>query len=124
MSYPVKQTPRFSQDQAAALARERFHLTAVTEPLPSERDQNFRLDDATGGRFVLKIANAGETREMLECQNLAMTHLAESGEGLFDRTDACPRVCRAPGGEDILSVSGSDGACHFVRLLTYLPGKP
>ncbi|WP_319407245.1 aminotransferase class III-fold pyridoxal phosphate-dependent enzyme [uncultured Desulfosarcina sp.] len=124
MSNLVRQAPRFSERQAAALAENLFNLSASAEGLPSERDQNFRLQDGTGGQFVLKIANAAETREVLELQNRAMTHVAEQGAALFDESAPCPRVLSAPGGEEILSIPGQDGASHFVRLLTYLPGKP
>ncbi len=124
MSNLVRHAPRFNEHQAAALAKELFNITAPADRLPSERDQNFRLQDEMGGQFVLKIANAAETREVLELQNLAMTHVAEKGAALFKEFDPCPRVCSAPGGEDILLIPGRDDASHFVRLLTYLPGKP
>ena len=124
MSNLVRQAPRFSERQAAELAENLFNLSASAVELPSERDQNFRLKDGTGAQFVLKIANGAETREVLELQNLAMTHVAEQGAALFDEISPCPRVLSAPGGEEILSIPGQDGASHFVRLLTYLPGKP
>lgn len=124
MSDPVENAPRFSERQAAAMTEELFGLPVQAQSLPSERDQNFRLRAQNGDRFVLKIANAAETREMLECQNQAMTHVAEKGRHLFEKFDSCPRVCIAPNGEKILTVSDAEGARHFVRLLTYLPGKP
>ncbi|MBR9986761.1 MAG: aminotransferase class III-fold pyridoxal phosphate-dependent enzyme [Desulfosarcina sp.] len=124
MSNLVRHAPRFNEDQAVAMARELFNITASAVRLPSERDQNFRLKDEKGGQFVLKIANAAESREVLELQNLAMTHVAEKGAVLFDDFDPCPRVGSAPGGEEITSIPGQDGISHYVRLLTYLPGKP
>ncbi|NNL75597.1 MAG: aminotransferase class III-fold pyridoxal phosphate-dependent enzyme, partial [Desulfobacterales bacterium] len=39
-------------------------------------------------------------------------------------TVAVPQVCRSVSGEHISSVKGIDGIVHFVRLFTYLPGKP
>ncbi|MFO7714987.1 aminotransferase class III-fold pyridoxal phosphate-dependent enzyme [Desulfosarcina sp.] len=124
MSNLVRHAPRFNQRQAAAMARALFDIDTYAEALPSERDQNFGLCDATGNRFVLKIANAAETRDVLELQNLAMIHVAQNGATLFDGCDPCPRVCSAPGGEQILTVDDPDGASHYVRLLSYLPGKP
>jgi Ser/Thr protein kinase RdoA (MazF antagonist) len=123
MSNLVEHAPRFSRRQAAALVKAAFNLTVSADRLPSERDQNFRLSGETGDPFVLKIANAMESREVLEFQNLAMTHVVKKGAALFGEFDPCPRVCSAPGGEEILSIDGEDGASHFVRLLTYLPGK-
>jgi 4-aminobutyrate aminotransferase-like enzyme/Ser/Thr protein kinase RdoA (MazF antagonist) len=121
---PITHAPRFSESEAADLARRLFDVNAQAMALPSERDQNFRLKDEKGDRFVLKIANATEFREVLKLQNLTMTHLIESGRGLFDKFDPCPRVCHAPGGENIFTIDGGGDASHFVRLLTYLPGKP
>ncbi len=123
MSNLVRHAPRFNEAQAAALAKELYEIDTCAKGLPSERDQNFRLQDQNGGQFVLKIANAAEAREALEFQNLAMRHVAEKGVALFDELDPCPRVCSSPGGGQILSIPGQDGASHFVRLLTYLPGK-
>jgi 4-aminobutyrate aminotransferase-like enzyme/Ser/Thr protein kinase RdoA (MazF antagonist) len=124
MSDLVNQAPRFSESEAAGLTRRLFDVNAQAMALPSERDQNFRLQDKNGDRYVLKIANATESREVLELQNLTMAHLIEAGRGMFDEVDPCPRVCTAPAGEEILTVAGKDGVSHFVRLLTYLPGKP
>ena len=97
MSDLMAHAPRFSESEAADLARRLFDVNAQAMTLPSERDQNFRLKDEKGDRFVLKIANATESREVLKLQNLTMTHLIESGRGLFDEFDPCPRVCHAPG---------------------------
>ncbi|MEE4112871.1 MAG: aminotransferase class III-fold pyridoxal phosphate-dependent enzyme, partial [Desulfobacteraceae bacterium] len=124
MSNMVRHAPRFSEDQAAELAGELFTLQVRAECLPSERDQNFRLRDEKGEQFVLKIANAAETREVLEFQNQAMRHVAEKAAALFEEFAPCPRVCSDPNGEEIISIPGQDGASHYVRLLTYLPGKP
>ena len=75
--------------------------------LPSERDQNFLVTDDSGQQFVLKIANASESRSFLEAQNAVMDYLAE-------RVPFCQRV--------IGEISEFEG--HFVRLVTYLPGVP
>lgn len=124
MSNLLRQAPRFSERQAVAVARDLFRVNTCAESLPSERDQNFRLTDDQGRRFVLKIANATEAREVLELQNRAMAHLLDTGGGRFGDADPCPRVWAGPGGEAILAVPGRGGASHYVRLLTWLPGKP
>lgn len=81
-------------------------LKPVTR-LPSERDQNFLVTDDSGQQFVLKIANASESRSFFEAQNAVMDYLAE-------RVPFCQRV--------IGEISEFEG--HFVRLVTYLPGVP
>lgn len=75
--------------------------------LPSERDQNFLVADDSGQQFVLKIANASESRAFLEAQNAVMDYLAE-------RVPFCQRV--------IGEITEFEG--HFVRVVTYLPGVP
>lgn len=97
---------------AQAIAEKYFGIQASAHELPSERDQNFLLTSRDGEKFVLKIANAGEKREVLEAQNAMLGHLAE-------RVSFCPRVAPARSGERIEVVEG-----QFVRVLSYVPGKP
>lgn len=99
------------------MARELYGLKATATPLPSDRDQNFRLTTAAGERYVLKIANGQERRAMLEAQQAALEHLAAEGE-LF------PQVCRTSSGETLAEVAGAEGRRHFVWLITHLPGRP
>ena len=86
-------------------------MTGRASALPSERDQNFLLQADGGPAFVLKIANAGESRAMLEAENAAMRHLAASG--------LVPALMMTRAGEDI-ATSGD----HLVRLVTCLAGAP
>ena len=113
----VEHAPNFDLDSAGKIARDLYGLAASVSRLPSERDQNFLLETASGEKFVLKLANATEERSMLEAQNAAMAHLST-------RIDLCPRVVVAKNGEDIVSVESPKGERHFTRLVTYLPGTP
>jgi 4-aminobutyrate aminotransferase-like enzyme/Ser/Thr protein kinase RdoA (MazF antagonist) len=101
--------PRLGLTDAVRLARELYGLDATARELPSERDQNFALV-CDGGPFVLKIANATESRAQLDAENGAMTWVAGRG-------GSCPRVIRGSGGESIHTHDG-----HFVRLLTWIQG--
>lgn len=113
----LRAKPRFTEADAVAIARKNFALTVSAETLPGERDQNFLLTAASGERYVLKIANARETRSMLETQNRAMRHLEK-------RLNFCPQVVAAQNGQFIAETSAATGEKHFVRMLSYLPGKP
>ena len=73
---------------------------------------------AVGEAFVLKIANATERREVLDLQNAAMAHLAAHAPRL-----AVPRVIPGRDGRTIGEVTGDDGRRHFVRLVTWVPGR-
>src|SRR5215471_14631305 len=109
----LQQSPRFDLAGATRLAHDIYGLDATAAALPSERDQNFLLTTAAGGRFVLKIANASESLAMLEAQNAAMEHASR-------RVTFCPRVIPATAGVTIAVAPGG----HFVRLVTFLPGTP
>lgn len=105
----LQQAPRFDAATAAHVARTLYALQAVAHPLPSERDQNFRLD-TPDGRFVLKIANATESRTLLEAQSAAMAHVSALG--------LSPTVLPSIDGALITELPGP----HLVRLLTWQPG--
>jgi Ser/Thr protein kinase RdoA (MazF antagonist) len=105
-------TPAFDVASACEIADELFGISATARVLPSERDQNFLLTTNAGEKFVLKIANALESRELLEAQNAMLDHLAR-------QVAFTPRVQPALSGEMIAT-----RADHLVRLLTYLPGVP
>lgn len=108
----LSHTPGFDLESAQQMAEKLFRLRARARPLPSERDQNFLLTNEAGEKFVLKIANALESRALLEAQNAVLDHLRA-------RVSFCPRVVPNVNGDLI-----SDEADYLVRLVTYLPGTP
>src|ERR1700687_4915617 len=81
----LEHTPSCSFEAATALAEKLYGLSASATPLPGERDQNFLLATVNGEKFVLKIANALESRALLEAQHQALAHLAL-------HVSFCPRV--------------------------------
>ena len=117
MPVVVHHAPQFNEDDAVALARRLFGVQGTASPLPSERDQNFLIIDGDGARFVLKMANATESLEILDFQHKAIEHLAAHSQGL-----ALPRILRTAAGEQIVRTAGRNGETHFVRMLTYVPG--
>ena len=108
----LEHTPVFDVDTAAAIAGEHFGIRARAYALPSERDQNFLLTNQGGEKFVLKIANALESRTFLEAQNSVLKHLEP-------RVSICQKLLPATSGDEIVTVKS-----HFVRLVYYLPGVP
>jgi Ser/Thr protein kinase RdoA (MazF antagonist) len=108
----MEHVPVFGTRAATAIAKELYGVRASASAFPSERDQNFLLTNSAGEKFVLKIANALESRAMLEAQNSALEHLR-------DRVSFCQQVVPSTSGELIETVEG-----HFVRLVNYLPGVP
>jgi 4-aminobutyrate aminotransferase-like enzyme/Ser/Thr protein kinase RdoA (MazF antagonist) len=115
VTYPL---PTFTLPEVRRLARALYGVEAEAEPLPGERDQNFRLKAARGAELVLKIANASESRAALELQHRVLAVLNEKVHEL-----ATPRAVPSLNGETITTVRSADGTAHLVRALTYLPGR-
>ena len=109
--------PSFDAESAATLAAEHFGVRGSARQLPSERDQNFLITNSNGEKFVLKIANALEERELLEAQNAVLKHLEP-------RISFCQRLVPAGSGEEMVGVRAQDGTSHLARLVHYLPGVP
>ncbi|MFZ1754630.1 MAG: aminotransferase class III-fold pyridoxal phosphate-dependent enzyme [Caldilineaceae bacterium] len=112
----LSHTPVLSSADAAALAGRFYGITATATSLPGERDQNFRLDTATGEAFVLKIANSQEDAGLLEAQTEALRRVEATG--------ICPRVLPAIDGRLMTPIGGAGGRSYWVRLLSFLPGTP
>jgi len=124
MSSIVQHAPRFNEQDAIRLALELFGLEASSRQLPSERDQNFHLTASDGKAYVLKLANSTEGREVLDFQNQAMVHIAGKRNLFAGNAAVVPDLVPTTRDEQIATVKCSEGTSHFVRLLTYLPGKP
>jgi Ser/Thr protein kinase RdoA (MazF antagonist) len=107
-----KNIPRFDAEAAVGIADEFFGVRGRAQALPSERDQNFLVTDGAGEKFVLKIANALESRAFLEAQNAALQHVAK-------RVSFCQSPMASVSGDDIVSIER-----YFIRLVGYLPGVP
>jgi Ser/Thr protein kinase RdoA (MazF antagonist) len=109
-------------------ARELIHdlwgLDARLDPLPADRDQNFRVRVERGATgeghedFVLKLFQSREDRGFVEAQDLAMARLAGSGLPW-----AFPRVVPTLAGERAPRVE-VEGVLHLARLVTWVPGTP
>ncbi len=113
----LDQAPRFDLAAAAHLAREHYGVDGTAQALPSERDQNFLIEDACGRRLVLKIANAREERSLLEALQSALEHVAHS-------VAVVPRLLSSVRGERLLSVADERGRAHLLWAVAWLPGTP
>jgi 4-aminobutyrate aminotransferase-like enzyme/Ser/Thr protein kinase RdoA (MazF antagonist) len=109
--------PTLTTADAEAIAHTRFGLAATARPLVSERDQNFRLADAGGGAWVLKVSNAAEDRGVVEMEVAAVERIAA-----LDPALPVPVARRSLAGDHVAEVTVGD-ATHFVRLLPFMPGR-
>ncbi len=110
--------PSFSRVEAREIASKLYGLEGNISPLPSERDQNFLLTEKKGSHFVLKIANPQEKRDILDLQNRAMQHVNKRMP-----SGTCPQLVPSVSGRKMETVEDKKKQVHFVRLVTYLPGK-
>ena len=109
--------PEFEIDSAATLARELFALEGPIRQLDGERDLNFLIGEP-GNRFVFKIANAGESPAMLECQHRVFELVDQAG--VFP---LCATARPSVSGNYIETVQDAAGVAHVCRVLPFLEGR-
>ncbi|WP_119301315.1 aminotransferase class III-fold pyridoxal phosphate-dependent enzyme [Dongia deserti] len=118
MSVLTTLPPAFTPDEVAGIARELYGLTGSLTPLDSERDQNFRLSEADGTNWVLKVANEAEDSQALAFQAALLRHVQAVDPAL-----PLPHLRPTLAGEDLGKTRQRGGAEHFVRLVSWLPGQ-
>ena len=72
----LEYTPDWNAASVETLVARLYGISTTATPLPSERDQNFLLQTEGSEKFVLKIANALESEELLQAQTQVLHHLA------------------------------------------------
>lgn len=110
--------PPFEADDARDLATRLYGRRGEIRELGSHQDRNYRIDDGSGERAVLKIANSVFTHDEIDLQNAAMRHVAAANPGF-----EVPRVIASLDGREIEAVE-RDGVTYMVRLVTYVEGEP
>ncbi len=111
----VLQAPNITVARAIEILGDLYGFSGKVSTFPSERDQNFLVQCDDGQSYVLKLANALESIDFLNAQNQMMAHLSE--------TQLCPHVIPTRQGKLIDQIH-EQGQSHYVRLLTYLNGRP
>lgn len=113
--------PKFSVPEAQMIAGNLFYIgSGISDirELPSERDQNFHITVTSGQEYILKISAASEKIGILSMQNSAMHYLAKNIVG-----QSSPSVHKSRNGIEIEQVKSETGIKHYVRLLSFLPGR-
>lgn len=112
--------PEVTHVQAGGLARVFIEGVGAVVPLGGERDRNFRVVDAQGRAFVLKVLHFAEDPLVSDFHLQALLHVARSDPGA-----PVPRAIAAldgSGHEYLWRVPGLPD--RRVHLLGYLPGSP
>jgi len=78
--------PSFSELKAEKICSSHFKLSCKAHDLYSDRDQNFLIQSNSDQKYVLKISNPEERREILDLQNEAtlFIHSQDSNFGVID----------------------------------------
>jgi len=119
MAVSLESIPAFQECEALAAAERHYGIVGRATPLPSERDQNFLITDARGGKFVLKIANARDAPELLDFQNQAMRRVVAAVPDC-----RVQQVMTSRQGSDVAHLHNSrTGTDHCVRVLSWIDGQ-
>src|SRR5215469_17359185 len=111
--------PAFGDEAARRILREGFGVESPgLSALAGERDQNFRVDTASGQRFLFKISNPADDRPILAMQAAALRHIERVDPGL-----PVMRALPAAAGQSWVEVPGPDSRTYPARLFTFLPGQ-
>jgi Ser/Thr protein kinase RdoA (MazF antagonist) len=101
--------PAFSSLEAHELLRAQFGIEGELTSLPSERDQNFRVETPSGQELTFKIMNAAEPLSAIEFQTALLRHLENCDPDL-----AVPRIVPTAGGQDYVLIDGRRGSTPFA----------
>ena len=108
--------PDFSANEAVAIVQNHYGLTTNTSSLPSDRDQNF-LCSSSEKKYVLKISNSDERKDVLEMQNECIKFIHKSNSEL-----KVPLVVPEITGGQIITIEKEEKR-YFFRLVEYLSGQ-
>ena len=109
--------PSLSPREAIELLQEVWGITADDAvPLPSERDQNFRVVIDGSATYVLKIANGTEDPEFLAAQQAVWEHTSDN--------PITPNLVQTREAAATTAVAGAGVQTHVALLLTWLDGLP
>ncbi len=110
---------RATAGDATRLARELYGLEGRACALPSEYDDNFRLETADGDARVLKVMHPMREAGFVDLQCAALRTVADRDPGL-----PVPRVLPDRAGRPYSTTTLGDGAPRTVWTLSYLAGRP
>lgn len=109
---------RVSAAQAGAVVAEHFGVSGTLQRLAGERDLNFRLEMADGGKRLLKFSNPLEDPQVLDFQTGALLYVEHADPDL-----PVQRVHAAVSGAHQVWVE-IDGQRMLVRLFSFCEGAP
>jgi 4-aminobutyrate aminotransferase-like enzyme/Ser/Thr protein kinase RdoA (MazF antagonist) len=110
---------RATAEDAARLARELYGRAAGVSPLPSEYDDNFRLETSEGTLRILKVMHPMRDAGFVDLQCAALATIAERAPDV-----PVPAVVPDRSGRLWSASTLGSGPARLVWMLSYLPGRP
>jgi hydroxylysine kinase len=110
--------PGIEKAVAGVVSRE-FGLPGTIRRLEGEVDETFRLDAAGGTRFLIKVAQAGESEAAVSFQTGLLRHLQRAEPDL-----PVPRLRTAADGAPYLIPRAGPLESRIIRVISFLPGDP
>lgn len=107
----------FPEAQVEAELRRRYNLTGRLSRIPTEKDDTFRLA-GDAGRFLVKIAPATESAQIVNLQSAVMLHLEKSRPAI-----PAQRLIRGVQGQIESTVVDPAGNDRIMRVMSYLEGE-
>ena len=122
MKYGIMRTPKsappaFDSLDIVPFIAKTYGLTVSANRLNGYIGQNFVLEDNSGIKYILKVADPSEHRDTLEAQNSAMAHVAARCS-----TFVCPKIIPSLSGDHISPLCDRDNNSYHARLLTFVHG--
>lgn len=107
-------------DEQPALAASLLQAIGVPARLTraAGENDNYFVELADGRRAVLKLAEAGATRERIDFEHAAVEACEAAGLGVV-----LPRLLPGRDGDVVLSLAGAPGGPRLGRLLQFVPGQ-
>lgn len=102
-------------ESAVHILQEHYGLTAAVEPLPGDRDANFRVHLDDGSQRVLKLMHPDCTEATVDFQCAALAHLAQCPLNL-------PRVQATRNAQPWQRLTLPNGESRLVWLLSWCEG--
>jgi hypothetical protein len=111
--------PTFDEKEVAQRIVDQYNLKGQWSLLDGERDQNFRLKESEGKKYVVKIAGPDEASDITNFQVEALLYLENESPQI-----PVPRIVRTKSGDCLSNIIDTEGTRHAIRLVTYLEGIP
>jgi hydroxylysine kinase len=94
-----------------------YGLSGRLHAITGERDQNFRLDETGGERFIVKVAHEDESLAMLELQSAVIAHIHKRAPHIPLSVEIANRA-----GGALTAAVFADGKKRYVRVNSFVPG--